>query len=228
MKKAFKCLMSSILILAMVVTTGISSKAAEFKDGAVSQASVQASEAELCGSNAKGGITTHSWKRWIATNTTWHFYSIYAVYEIPDKLKNAEWTVSNKQIAKVVKTKNGMAIRTGKKTGTVVVQTKYRSESGTVVYKIKIQVVSALFVGSVIQHITNHHIVRIKLNKLCFHRFSLVCRKCFHNLNLYLIYNRSDGCNPYKCEICLCPGSHSSYSSIHSMILPSLPWIIRF
>ena len=136
--------MSSILILAMVVTTGISSKAAEFKDGAVSQASVQASEAELCGSNAKGGITTHSWKRWIATNTTWHFYSIYAVYEIPDKLKNAEWTVSNKQIAKVVKTKNGMAIRTGKKTGTVVVQTKYRSESGTVVYKIKIQVVKAL------------------------------------------------------------------------------------
>ena len=37
-----------------------------------------------------------------------------------------------------------MAIRTGKKTGTVVVQTKYRSESGTVVYKIKIQVVKAL------------------------------------------------------------------------------------
>lgn len=144
MKKAFKCLISSILIFAMVVTTGISSKAAELKDGTVSQASVQTSEAELCGSNAKGGITTHSWKRWIATNSTWHFYSIYAVYEIPDKLKNAEWTISNKQIAKVVKTKNGMAIRTGKKTGTVVVQTKYRSESETVVYKINIQVVKAL------------------------------------------------------------------------------------
>ena len=39
--------MSSILIFAMVVTTGISSKAAELKDGTVSQASVQASEAEL-------------------------------------------------------------------------------------------------------------------------------------------------------------------------------------
>ena len=37
MKKAFKCLMSSILIFAMVVTTGISSKAAEFKDGEVMQ-----------------------------------------------------------------------------------------------------------------------------------------------------------------------------------------------
>lgn len=36
MKKAFKCLISSILIFAMVVTTGISSKAAELKDGTVS------------------------------------------------------------------------------------------------------------------------------------------------------------------------------------------------
>lgn len=95
-EKAFKCLISSILIFAMVVTTGISSKAAELKDGTVSQASVQISEAELCGSNAKGGITTHSWKRWISTNSTWHFYSIYAVYEIPDKLKmqNGRYRIS--------------------------------------------------------------------------------------------------------------------------------------
>ena len=143
MKKAFKCLMSSILILAMVVTTGINRNAAGIKTNDGVQAAEQTTEAVLCGNNVRGGVTTHAWKLWMGTNTKVSFDNLHAVYGVSNKFRKADWKVSDKKIAKVVKTKNGMQIKTGKKAGSVVLQAKYRTASETVVYKLKIKVVKS-------------------------------------------------------------------------------------
>ena len=143
MKNVLKTLTGILLVFAMVVTTGINSNAAGIKTNDGVQAAEQTTEAVLCGNNVHGGVTTHAWKLWMGTNTKVSFDNLHAVYGVSNKLRKADWKVSDKKIAKVVKTKNGMQIKTGKKAGSVVLQAKYRTSSETVVYKLKIKVVKS-------------------------------------------------------------------------------------
>ena len=143
MKNVLKTLTGILLVFAMVVTTGINSNAAGIKTNDGVQAAEQTTEAVLCGNNVRGGVTTHAWKLWMGTNTKVSFDNLHAVYGVSNKFRKADWKVSDKKIAKVVKTKNGMQIKTGKKAGSVVLQAKYRTASETVVYKLKIKVVKS-------------------------------------------------------------------------------------
>ena len=143
MKNVLKTLTGIMLVFAMVVTTGINSNAAGIKTNDGVQAAEQTTEAVLCGNNVRGGVTTHAWELWMGTNTKVSFDNLHAVYGVSNKFRKADWKVSDKKIAKVVKTKNGMQIKTGKKAGSVVLQAKYRTASETVVYKLKIKVVKS-------------------------------------------------------------------------------------
>ena len=132
MKNTKNCILGLLIVCIIIMSSG-----ASYIVDANSEDSAVLSDA----SNKKNTVTTEIIEERAYTNSDISLNLLQKMYKFPERLQYAKWTVSNKKIAKLVKTKEGFKLKIGKKTGTFFLETKLKRKTETVIYKYKFTVI---------------------------------------------------------------------------------------